>query len=81
MSHTIPPTIDTEAIVQLQSPRGPILALTDSQLPENVLEALQENTGNGDTRAAIAMARLTGMTTTIRRTTQTTVKAADVFRK
>lgn len=81
MAHLIPPTIDTEAIVQLQSPRGPVLEMSDAQLPESVRADLAENTGAGDTRAAIAMARLTGLNTTIRRTTQTTVKAADIFRK
>ncbi len=70
--HLTPPTIDSDVIVQLLTPQGYVVHLAD------IAPTVQEKIAKGeDTRAAITMARLTGLDCTIRRTTQTTVKASD----
>jgi hypothetical protein len=76
--HSTPPTIDKHALIQLQSPRGLILELETNQIPSNVVEFLRQHTQEGDTRAAVAMAQLTGLSVTIKRTVQTTVRAEDL---
>ena len=78
MAHSTPPTIDKNVLIQLQSPRGLILELETHQIPENILHFLITHKQEDDTRAAVAMAQLTGLTVTIKRTTQTTVRVEDL---
>jgi hypothetical protein len=78
MSHTTPPRIDTTACVQLITPGGLIVPIRDGDLEACTRKMLDERTLSGDTRAAIAYARLTGLDVTIRRETQTTVRATDL---
>lgn len=79
--HTTPPLIDHAILIQLRTPTGLIVQLMTEETPSPVREAINKNvTGSaeGDTQAAIIMARLSGLDTTIRRTTQTTVHSIDI---
>ena len=77
--HKTPPAIDTSATVQLWTPGGFIVNIPAGYITsEPVRRALEERTQEGDTRAAITMARHTGLDVTIKRETQTTVRASDL---
>lgn len=76
--HSTRPTQDSDVQIQLQTPRGLSVNFDAEQVPMAVYQHLSKETVQGDSYAAIAMAQLTGLTVTIKRTTQTTVRAEDL---
>lgn len=69
--------IDTTATVLLFTPGGMIVGIPSDQLTDAVVVEYLER--NEDAKAATEMARLTGLDVTVRRETQTTVRAADLI--
>jgi hypothetical protein len=77
--HKTPPAIDTSVTVQLWTPGGLIVSIPAGFITSDPVRAsLDKRTQEGDTHAAITMARHTGLDVTIRRETQTTVRASDL---
>ena len=71
--------VDTSATVQLWTPGSMIVGIPAGHIAvDSVRNELAKNTPEGDANAALYMARLTKLTVTIKRETQTTVRVSDL---
>jgi hypothetical protein len=76
--HKSSPTIDSRVTVQLWTPGSVCVEIPADYIQfDSVRKQLQENTPEGDARAALGMARITKLSITIKRETKTTVHASD----
>lgn len=71
--------VDTTATVQLWTPGSFIVGIPAGYITiDSVRDQLAKNTPEGDATAALYMARITKLTVTIKRETQTTVRVSDL---
>jgi len=79
--HRVPPAVESSVIVQLWTPAGAILEIPLDYWPSDAVRRMaRANSSTEDVKAAVCAARQTGLTTTILRTSKTTVTVDDLVK-